>query len=126
MSDFENPLQDALSRARKSAMARRQFLELLLDSEVVVVGQNIAGKVQLAFSTADGKRLIPFFTSTARLQRHVKKTVDTLTMTGRTLMQMTRGDSLVVDLSSVDWFEITADEIARLLDAGPAHKIVLH
>ena len=127
MSDaFESKLQDALKGARKSAMARRRFLELLLDSEVTVIGQKIGEKVQLAFSERDGRRFIPFFTSNARLQSHVERTVNTLTMTGRTLMQMTRGTDLVADPGSEHRAEFAGDEIARLLDAGPSHRIVLH
>ena len=125
MSD-ENRLQDALKRARKSAMARREFLSLLLESEVIVIGQKEGEKIQIASAERDGRLRIPFFTSNAELQAHAKCTVNTLTMTGRVLMQMTRGANLVADPNSADWNELTAEEIARLLDAGPGHKIVFH
>jgi len=120
-----NPLHEALKRALKSAMARRDFLALLLESEVFVIGEREDGKIRLAFGERDGRRLIPFFSAAAELQSHVQRTLGTLTMTGRTLMEMTRGANLVADIRSDCALEITAEEIDKLLASGPTHKTVL-
>jgi SseB protein N-terminal domain len=121
----ENTLHEALKRSRKSAMARREFLAFLLESEVHVIGRKDGDCVHIASTERDGRRRIPIFTSSEELQKHAREAVSMLTMTGRTLMEMTRGANLVGDPSSSDWNEFTAEEIAKLLETGPTHKIVV-
>jgi hypothetical protein len=99
----ENPLEEALMRANKNPMSRREFHRLLLESDLIVIGR-IEGredspapmplmpgeKLQVASFQENGRRYVPVFTSMTRLQAYLEKTAGYVTLNGRTLLAAPR------------------------------------
>jgi hypothetical protein len=121
----ENPMEEALMRAESPA-ARREFYRLLLTSDVLVVGRKAEdGRLQIVTSERDGQKYVTVFTSQTRLKNHVQKTVNTLTMNGRLLLERTRGVTLLFNLSDEYGGEIKPAEVERILGESP-FKIALN
>jgi hypothetical protein len=133
----ENPLEEALMRANKSAMARREFHRLLLESELIVIGR-VEGrdsvpkdsvlaqgeKLQIASTERDGKRYIPVFSSMARFKDYLKKDAGYIALKGRALFEMTRGATLLLNLGADFGKELLPDEIETILARKTAVPIV--
>jgi hypothetical protein len=125
----ENPLEEALLRAGKNAMTRREFKRLLLDSDLVVVGR-VEGrefsqeggalrpgeKLKLGLVERGGQRCIPCFTSNARLKAGIEQHTAYVTLKGRALFEMTRGVTVILNMGSELGWEFTPDAIDDLLD----------
>jgi len=113
----ENPLEESLLRGTRSAMARREFLRMLLISEVMVVGEKAEdGRLKIVASERDGRKYISVFTSPTRLKSHAQKTVNTLTINGRMLLERTRGVTVLVNPSDEHPAELTPELVAEILD----------
>jgi len=113
----ENPLEEALLRSNKSAMARRELYSVFLTSDVLVVGRKSEdGKLQIVVSERDGKKYVSVFSSPTRLKNHVQKTVNTLTINGRLLLERTRGATLLVNPSDQYGGELSPELVAEMLD----------
>ncbi|MBV9993235.1 MAG: SseB family protein [Alphaproteobacteria bacterium] len=113
----ENPLEEALLRGTRSPMARREFFRMLLVSDLVVVGQKSEdGRLKIVSSERDGRKYVSAFTSAARLKNHVHKTVNTLTMNGRMLLERTRGVTVLINPSEEYPAELTPELIAEMLE----------
>ena len=125
----ENPLEEALVRAKKNPMSRREFYSLLLESDLVVVGR-IEGrefsdwdgelcpdeKLQLGRVEYKGLRCVACFTSIARLQAGIDRTTAYVVLNARALFQMTRGLPFILNMGSELAKEFSAEEIDALLD----------
>ncbi|HEX4861363.1 MAG TPA: SseB family protein [Rhizomicrobium sp.] len=125
----ENPLEEALLRANKNAMTRREFKRLLLDSDLVVVGR-VEGrefsegesalrpgeKLKLGLVERGGQRCIPCFTSTARLKAGIAQHTAYVTLKGRALFEMTRGVPVILNMGCEVGKDLTPDEIDDMLD----------
>ncbi len=120
-------------RANKSATTRRDFYRLLLESDLVVIGR-IEGrtplsdratlaageKLQIASATHEGRKFVPVFSSMTRLQAHLQKNAEYVTLNGRALFEITRGAAFLLNPGSEFGKEFSAEEIAALLDP-PRH-----
>jgi hypothetical protein len=125
----ENPLEEALVRANKNAMTRREFKRLILDGDLVVVGR-VEGrefsdadgtlrpgeKLKLGLVERNGQRFIPCFTSKARLEAGIAQHTAYVVLKGRAVFEMTRGVPILLNMGSEAGMEISADEIDGLLD----------
>ncbi len=122
-------LEAALARAANDPAARPEFYRLLLDSEVFVIGsmegsaekRDIAAgeKISIAhWQKQDGTPFIPFFASLAALQRAIRTEESYLRLPARSLFEITRGASLLLNPSSDHGKEFFAHEIDALLDSG--------
>jgi len=136
----ENPLEEAIVRANKSAMTRREFYRLLLESDLVVIGR-IEGrdplsdratlapgeKLQIASATHEGRKFVPVFSSMTRLEAHLQKTAEYVTLNGRALFEITRGSAFLLNPGSEFGKELSAEEISSLLDPPDiaAQRIVI-
>jgi hypothetical protein len=130
----ENPLEEALMRANRNPMSRREFHRLLLESDLIVIGR-IEGredspaptplmpgeKLQVASFQENGRRYVPVFTSMTRLQAYLEKTAGYVTLNGRTLLEATRGATLLINLRAEFGRELTPEEIDALLDPKTLH-----
>jgi hypothetical protein len=130
----ENPLEEALMRANRNPMSRREFHRLLIESDLIVIGR-IEGredspaptplmpgeKLQVASFQENGRRYVPVFTSMTRLQAYLEKTAGYVTLNGRTLLEATRGATLLVNLRAEFGRELTPEEIDALLDPKTLH-----
>ncbi|MBV8979022.1 MAG: SseB family protein [Alphaproteobacteria bacterium] len=127
----ENALEEALLRANKSPMTRREFERQLLGSDVIVIGEiegrdlSPAGapllpgeRLKVAFTKRDGRTYVPVFTSRTRLHAYLSQSRGYVSLPGRALMEMTRGATLLLNLGSDVGKEILPEEIARMLDPG--------
>ena len=133
----ENPFEEALMRANRNAMSRREFERLLLESELVVIGR-VEGrdavpkssmlapgeKLQIASMNFEGRRVIPVFSSMTRLQAHLQKTADYVSLTGRALFEIARGATFLLNPGSEFGKEIPPEEIAAILNGETAVPIV--
>jgi hypothetical protein len=129
----ENRLEEALMRADKNPMSKREFHRMLLGSDVIVIGRiegrgpSPAGtplmpgeKLQIASKQNEGRRFIPVFSSMTRLSTYLQgKTEGYVMLAGRALLEMTRGATLLLNIGDDSGREISADEIAGLLDSNP-------
>jgi hypothetical protein len=130
----ENPLEEALMRAHKNPMSRREFHRLLLESDLIVIGR-IEGredspaptplmpgeKLQVASFLENGRRYVPVFTSMTRLQAYLERTAGYVTLNGRTLLEATRGNTLLLNLRADFGRELLPEEIDALLDPKTLH-----
>jgi hypothetical protein len=133
----ENPLEEALMRASRNAMSRREFERLLLESDLIVIGR-IEGrdtvpngsalapdeKLQIASTERDGKRYIPVFSSMTRLKDYLKKDAGYVALKGRALFEMTRGSTLLLNLGADFGRELLPEEIGTILGHETAVPIV--
>ena len=108
----ENALEEALMRADKNPMSKREFDRMLLGSDVIVIGRiegrgsSPAGapltpgeKLQIASKQKDGRRVIPVFSSMTRLSIYLQgKTESYVLLGGRALLEMTRGATLLLNI----------------------------
>ncbi len=129
----ENPLEDALLRAGRNAMSRREFQRLLLGSDLIVIGR-VEGrgpspvgtpllpgeKLQIASAQYDGRRVIPVFSSMTRLSAHLQgRSEGYVMLNGRALFEMTRGATLLLNIGSDAGLEMAPEDISGLLDSNP-------
>ena len=132
MTTEENDLERALRLAANEPASRPDFYRLLVDSEVVVIGNtqresdgvhNLNAGESVAIQNwqrSDGKQVIPFFTSLDALQRAITEPANYLKMPARTLFEMTKGGTLVLNPTLAYGKEFFPSEIEALLsNAAP-------
>jgi len=127
----ENELERALVKAVKNPRRAPDFYRLLLGSDLLVLGtvkdQEDAsekftlapgGKFNLVTGLKDGRQFLPLFSSLPRMQEYLKQESKYLSINGRALLEMTRGGPVILNPSSEYGKELSAAEVAQLLD-GP-------
>ena len=129
----ENSLEEALLRADRNPMSKREFHRLLLGSDLIVIGRiegrgpSPAGapllpgeKLQIASAQYEGRRVIPIFSSMTRLSAHLEgRTEGYVLLNGRALFEMTRGATLLLNIGSDLGWELAPEEVFGLLDSNP-------
>ncbi|MBV9549840.1 MAG: enhanced serine sensitivity protein SseB C-terminal domain-containing protein [Alphaproteobacteria bacterium] len=134
----ENPLEEALVKAAKYPALAQDFSRLLLDSNLLVMGtvtaQGDTGGVitagagsefNLVTGEKDGARFLPVFTALSRMQAYAQKECKYLAMKGRALLELTRGAPVTINPGSEYGSELSAAEVARLLDPNVPRNVPL-
>jgi hypothetical protein len=126
----ENPLEVALRLAANEPAHRPEFYRLLLESSVYILGHSDgpgSGAVSLEagakisiqnWARNDGSPVIPFFTSLEALQRAIEHEVTYMALPARSLFEMTKGASLVINPKSSYGKEFFPNEVDALLSQG--------
>ena len=126
----ENPLEEALVKAVKHPAQSQDFLRLLLDSDLLVMGTVIVtegakdgvvtagpgSQFSLVTGEKDGAHFLPVFSSLTRMQTYAQKECKYVAMKGRALLELTRGAPLTLNPGSEYGHAFTPEEIARLLE----------
>jgi hypothetical protein len=137
----ETPLEVALRLAVDEPAHRPEFYRLLLESPVYILGDSdgltdgVVGTLKIGDNISiqswvkkDGSPIIPFFTSLAALQRAIEEEATYLTLPARSLFEMTKGSSLVLNPKSNYGKEFFPHEIEALLSEGvdrlPERRVV--
>ena len=128
----ENELERALVAAVNSPAAAQEFYRLLLQSDLLVLGtaegQEDAsakfalapgGRLNLVPGVKNGGQFLPVFSSLRRMQDYVKQESKYLSITGRALLDLTRGAPVILNPASDYGKELTAEQVAQLLDPQP-------
>jgi len=111
----ENELERAMLRASTQESARPEFYRLLLDSELVVLGE--AGDTGMSIETVAnaGKRFHPVFTSPRRCEGFAPGQMPRFRMLARALFESTRGAAFVINPGSELTKTLAPEEIAWCL-----------
>lgn len=130
----ENQLEECLRLAADEPAHRPQFYEVLLNSQVYLLGTTgapgVEGKVNLAqgstvqlhhWERADGSSVIPFFSSFEVLQRSIESEQSYLALSARSLFEMTQGATLFLNPRSDYGKEFVPQEVEHLLTLGISH-----
>lgn len=119
-----NALEHALAAAAADPTERGNFVRVLLDATVLVVGDASAaapesGALALKWGTMpDGRPCIPFYSSAEWLRGVVRRDVPVLSMPARALFEGTPGATLALNLGAPLAKEFTPDEVKGLLGEG--------
>jgi len=134
-----NALEMALARAADDPAARPEFYRLLLESDVFVLGHmdgapadrtvQAGEKISIAnWQKQDGTPIVPFFASLPSLQRAIREEQGYLCLGARSLFEITRGATLVLNPTLPYGKEFMPQEVEALLDSGvnqvPARRVV--
>lgn len=126
----ENELERALVKAAKNPAAAPDFYRLLLESDLLVLG-TVEGREEATeqFALAPGGKVnlvtglkkgggafLPIFSSLPRMQDYVKQESKYLRVNGRALLDLTRGAPVILNPASEYGKELTAEQVAQLLD----------
>jgi hypothetical protein len=132
----QNELEHALERAASDPSSRPDFYRILLESEVLVLGHSDTpgeGRAELPagaklsivhWEKKDGMPVIPFFTSLTALRQSLKEEARFLGMPARSLFEMVKGETLVLNPASSYGKEFFPQEIESLLAVGLNHAPV--
>lgn len=113
----ENELEKAMLLAASDKSARPVFYRLLLDSELVVLGE--LGETMSLETVSNGDQSYhPIFTSTKRLTDFVPEPMANFRMPGRVLFQSTLGAQFILNPGAEVGKVLTVDEIAWCLDGA--------
>jgi hypothetical protein len=125
----ENELEKALVRAVKDPQTAPVFYRLLLECELLVLGTvqgredaseqfalEPGGKLALVTGLKDGGQFLPVFSSLSRMQEYVREESKYLRVNGRALLELTRGAPVILNPASEYGKELTAGQVAQLLD----------
>ena len=117
----ENPLEEALARARTDVLARPLFYQLLMSEPLVVAGEIVRkeGEIEgmnLALIRHNGRDFHPIFTSFTRLRAIAPKETRHFLAVGRDLFTRTKGADFALNPSSDLGKVLMANEIAFWLD----------
>jgi type III secretion system (T3SS) SseB-like protein len=114
----ENPLEEALLRARTDPLSRPAFYRLLMESELVVMGR-AEGEAQDRFIIPtlrfNGREYLPVFTTTARLEDFAPGR-ECFAKPARTVFEAARGANFVLNPNSECGKTLMAVELAFWLD----------
>lgn len=128
--DPSNALEMALIKAADDPAQRPEFYRLLLESEVFVLGETQSKQdgrrivtegeklLLMNWQKEDGTPVIPFFSSIDALRRAITEVQSYLGLPARTLFEMTKGASLVLNPRSDYGKEFFPKEIEDLLRSG--------
>ncbi len=111
----ENKLEEAMLLAASQESARPEFYRLLLDSELVVMGE-CGETMSLETISNGGRSFHPIFTSQKRLTTFMPEPMANFRMLGRVLFQSTLGAQFALNPGAEVGKLLTADEIAWCLD----------
>lgn len=126
----ENDLETALRRAANEPAARPEFYQLLVESQVFVLGYADAVEEGDATIPAgsnlsivnwqrqDGTPVIPFFSSLAALQQAIQDEQPYVALPARAFFELTQGANLVLNPMSSYGKEFFPQEIAAILAVG--------
>ena len=133
----ENELERALVAAVKVPATAPDFYRLLLESDLLVLGtvegeENASEKFALApgdklnlvTGLKDGNRYLPFFSSLTRMQEYLKQESKYISVNGRALLDLTRGAPVTLNPASEFGKELSAHQVAQLLD-GPTPRVIV-
>lgn len=137
----ENKLEEILRLAADEPAHRPQFYEVLLNSDVFVLGTagapDVDGELNLeagqevqiqSWEKADGSPVIPFFSSLEVLQKSISSEESYLALPLRSLFEMTKGATLFLNPKSNYGKEFLPDEVVHLLSTGvgqaPVQRVV--
>lgn len=125
----ENALEDALMHAAKEPAARPEFYQLLLVSDLLVLGRvarAAPGKagptvlpgdtLEIASARINGHACHPVFSSLTRLRTYIHEEEEFLTLNGRALFEATPGATFMLNPGSDYGKELLPNEIGRLLN----------
>jgi hypothetical protein len=111
----ENELEKAMLLAAADDSARPAFYRLLLNSDLVVLGE--LGETMSLETVSNGKESFhPVFTSRKRLDDFTSEAMANFTIPGGALLHSTRGAQFVINPGADVGKRLTADEIAWLLE----------
>src|SRR5262245_48903867 len=125
-----NALETALRLAATEPAHRPEFYKRLLESTIYILGQSespagdtrtleAGEKISIQnWVRNDGSPVIPFFSSLDALQSSIDKETRYLALPARTLFEMTKGSSLVLNPKSSYGKEFLPNEIEALLSDG--------
>lgn len=125
----ETTLEKALRLAADDPVQRPEFYRLLIESPVYVLGDagEWSGARTLApgetvriqnWTRDDGSPVIPFFTSLAALRKAIEAESSYMELPARSLFEMTKGATLVLNPKAAYGKEFLPGEIAALLSNG--------
>ncbi len=131
----ETPLEHALRIAADEPASRPDFYRLLIESEVFIIGGTLTAdtsggrrtlgsgeKINIQnWERSDGKPVIPFFSSVDSLQRAITEPASYLGLPARSLFELTRGATLVLNPKLPYGKEFFPNEIEALLTTGVNH-----
>lgn len=137
----ENKLEGVLRLAADEPAHRRQFCEVLMNSQVYLLGTTGArgtdgdvsleagSKIQIQhWQKADGLPVIPFFSSLEVLQKSIETEESYLALPVRSLFEMTLGATLFLNPKSDYGKEFVPQEVEHLLSIGvsqgPSQRVV--
>lgn len=137
----ENRLEEALRLAADEPAHRPRFYELLLNSEIYILGTagesaaegrvnlETGSKVQIKnWEKQDGSPVIPFFSSLEVLQKSIQSEESYMALPARSLFEITLGATLVLNPKSDYGKEFLPNEIEQLLSTGlnqaPVQRVV--
>ncbi|MEW9572109.1 enhanced serine sensitivity protein SseB C-terminal domain-containing protein [Rhodanobacter sp. Si-c] len=128
-----NALEHALEQAAKEPANRPAFYQLLLESEVFALGHTesegdgrrtlaVGEKISIVnWQKNDGTPVIPFFSSLDVLRRAIKEQQSFVAMPARSLLEVTKGATLVLNPGSSYSKEFFPHEIEAMLATGVNH-----
>lgn len=132
----ENKLEELLRLAADEPAHRPQFYDVLLNSQVFVLGETeeseiggekvlVAGsKIQIRhWERADGAPAIPFFSSLDVLQNSIDSEESYLALPVRSLFEMTLGATLFLNPKSDYGKELSPEEVSHLLSNGIGREV---
>ncbi|MGR7921108.1 SseB family protein [Zobellella denitrificans] len=128
----ENRLEHMLRLAADEPAHRPEFMHVLMDSTVYVLGTAGAdeGTVDLPtgskigiqhWERQDGGTAIPFFTSLEILQKSIETEQSYLALPAKALFEMTLGTNLFLNPRSPYGKEFVPEEVKNLLALGIGH-----
>lgn len=137
----ENKLEEILRMAADEPAHRPNFCEVLLNSQVFLLGATaepgVDGEVNLEagskiriqhWEKADGSPVIPFFSSLEVLKKSIDSEESYLVLPVRSLFEMTQGATLFLNPKSDYGKEFVSEEVAHLLSIGisqaPSQRVV--
>lgn len=117
----ENPLEEALHKAKTDVLARPIFYQLLMAHPIIVAGEIVREAdaitgMNLAIIRHNGREFHPIFTSFTRLRSVAPDESRHFTAVGRDLFSRTKGADFALNPSSELGKVLMANEIAFWLD----------
>jgi SseB protein N-terminal domain/SseB protein C-terminal domain len=125
----ENELERALVEAVKQPASASNFYQLLLDSDLLVMGTvegregttnqfrlEPGGTLNLVTGMKNGSTFLPIFSSLIRIQEYVKQESKYLRINGRSLLDLARGAPVILNPASEYGKEFSPEQVAQLLD----------
>jgi hypothetical protein len=129
----ENILEKCLRLAADEPAHRPEFLRVLLDSTVYVLGTTNAGAGTVNLEAGseieihhweqpDGTRVIPFFSSLEILQKSIDTEQSYLALPARSLFEMALDTNLILNPKSLYGKEFLPDEVRNLLSGSASRR----
>jgi hypothetical protein len=118
-------LDELMQRAIQDKEEEPAFFRALLKAEVYAHAplKNRSGRLRLIqFARPDGMTVLPFFSDHAQAKAAAGTAARIVTMTGRQLLEITRGATLMLNPNGVNC-TLYPEEIAALLDRGEVATI---